>query len=210
MAVKRKEDRLQELREAVKMVQIVKTEERENGTKRVRRMAKEDPEARPTLTMLGAIPPLIPMIDDGHCDSDGDVGESQVEALYALLNLGIGNDLQVVLIFYLLHHNRHHYHHQQHHQTSSASSGSSIKTKAFPLDSILSHSPLTLMLCFASPELTEFSHYIAYLVGDEGLSVAAVAYAETIRWQQGMGRGGHADREEGGEGERAEKVKIKF
>ncbi|VVB10746.1 unnamed protein product [Arabis nemorensis] len=52
----------------------------------VRLMAKEDPEARVTLAMLGSIPPLVSMIDDSR------IADSQIASLYALLNLGIGND----------------------------------------------------------------------------------------------------------------------
>ncbi|CAN6174331.1 unnamed protein product [Urochloa humidicola] len=56
----------------------------------VRRKAKDDAAAREMLAMLGAIPPLVAMLDDGG----GDGGEEEVTAaaLYALLNLGIGND----------------------------------------------------------------------------------------------------------------------
>ncbi|CAL5074309.1 unnamed protein product [Urochloa decumbens] len=52
----------------------------------VRRKAKDDAAAREMLAMLGAIPPLVAMLDEG--------GEEEVTAaaLYALLNLGIGND----------------------------------------------------------------------------------------------------------------------
>ncbi|GJN33999.1 hypothetical protein PR202_gb22630 [Eleusine coracana subsp. coracana] len=57
----------------------------------VRRKAKDDAAARETLAMLGAIPPLVAMLDE----RDG-VGEKEEEstaaALYALLNLAIGND----------------------------------------------------------------------------------------------------------------------
>jgi hypothetical protein len=49
-------------------------------------LCKEDGKARVTLSMLGAIPPLVGMLDleDFEC---------QIDALYALLNLGIGNDV---------------------------------------------------------------------------------------------------------------------
>ncbi|KAG0466975.1 hypothetical protein HPP92_018555 [Vanilla planifolia] len=50
-----------------------------------RRLAKDCPEARRTLAMLGAIPSLVALLD-----SEG--SDSQISALYALLNLGIGND----------------------------------------------------------------------------------------------------------------------
>ncbi|CAL5088343.1 unnamed protein product [Urochloa decumbens] len=52
----------------------------------VRRKAKDDASAREMLAMLGAIPPLVAMLDGG-----GDE-EVTAAALYALLNLGIGND----------------------------------------------------------------------------------------------------------------------
>ena len=51
----------------------------------LRRLAREDSEIRVTLAMLGAIPPLVAMLDSEDLDS-------QVASLYALLNLGIGND----------------------------------------------------------------------------------------------------------------------
>lgn len=51
----------------------------------VRRKAKDDAGAREMLAMLGAIPPLVAMLDEGG-------EEITAAALYALLNLGIGND----------------------------------------------------------------------------------------------------------------------
>ncbi|KAJ4745674.1 ARM repeat superfamily protein [Rhynchospora pubera] len=60
----------------------------------IRRMAKEDADARETLAMLGAIPPLIGMLD-AHLDLDLD---SQITPLYALLNLAIGNDMNKAAI----------------------------------------------------------------------------------------------------------------
>lgn len=53
----------------------------------VRRKARDDADAREMLAMLGAISPLVAMLDE----SDGDE-ELLAAALYALLNLGIGND----------------------------------------------------------------------------------------------------------------------
>lgn len=97
--VRRKEERLEELRAAVRMLQNV--EERENGAKLVRSFAKEDCDARSTLAMLGAIPPLVTMLDhDHHHDGDGydDDDGSLIQAFYALLNLGIGNDLNKAAI----------------------------------------------------------------------------------------------------------------
>lgn len=55
------------------------------AAKDVRRLAKEDAEARETLAMLGAIPPLVVMLDS----PDVNIQEA---SLYALLNLGVGND----------------------------------------------------------------------------------------------------------------------
>lgn len=60
-------------------------EKRRESARRVRLLAKEDPGARTTLAMLGAIPPLVGMLDSSDLDS-------QIASLYALLNLGIGND----------------------------------------------------------------------------------------------------------------------
>ncbi|XP_039789488.1 U-box domain-containing protein 45-like [Panicum virgatum] len=54
----------------------------------VRRKAKDAAAAREMLAMLGAVPPLVAMLDEG-----GGGGEEVTDAvLYALLNLGIGND----------------------------------------------------------------------------------------------------------------------
>ena len=53
----------------------------------VRRKAKDDAGAREMLAMLGAIPPLVAMLDEG---AGGE--EITAAAMYALLNLGIGND----------------------------------------------------------------------------------------------------------------------
>jgi hypothetical protein len=58
---------------------------RVEAAKAVRRKAKDDAGAREMLAMLGAIPPLVAMLDDGGEDIT-------TAALYALLNLGIGND----------------------------------------------------------------------------------------------------------------------
>lgn len=52
----------------------------------VRRLAKDNPEARERLALLGAITPLVGMLDSEETDH-------QITALYALLNLGIGNEL---------------------------------------------------------------------------------------------------------------------
>ncbi|KAG1326589.1 U-box domain-containing protein 12 [Cocos nucifera] len=64
---------------------------RKEAAEEVRRLAKDDVEARETLAMLGAIPPLVGMLDS----SDPDF---QIGPLYALLNIGIGNDLNKAAI----------------------------------------------------------------------------------------------------------------
>ncbi|RZC53411.1 hypothetical protein C5167_012264 [Papaver somniferum] len=86
----------EELQNVVKKLQsVVLEDELEDGLKSkqqleaaldVRRYAKDDSEARITLAMLGSIPPLIGMLDSTNHDS-------QIASLYALLNLGIGNDM---------------------------------------------------------------------------------------------------------------------
>ncbi|XP_076927136.1 U-box domain-containing protein 45-like [Bidens hawaiensis] len=55
------------------------------GAKEVRELAKVDSEARTKLALLGAIQPLVAMLEYEDL-------ESQISALYALLNIGIGND----------------------------------------------------------------------------------------------------------------------
>lgn len=92
---RKKEERLEELRKAVRLVQSEAVEERENGAKLIRRLAKEDGEARTSLALMGAIPPLVAMIG---IDEASDESSSQIEAMYALLNLGIGNDLNKAAI----------------------------------------------------------------------------------------------------------------
>ncbi|KAK7260936.1 hypothetical protein RIF29_27237 [Crotalaria pallida] len=86
----KKELALEELKRLVK--ELVGVEEDCGARRRVavaastvRQLAKEDVEVRETLAMLGVIPPLVVMLDSEDIDS-------QIAALYALLNLGIGND----------------------------------------------------------------------------------------------------------------------
>ncbi|KAK8602606.1 hypothetical protein V6N13_057763 [Hibiscus sabdariffa] len=76
---------LEELKRLVKDLQMENEENKRVAASRVRLLTKEEPETRVTLAMLGTIPPLVAMLD--FEDSD-----SQIAALYALLNLGIGND----------------------------------------------------------------------------------------------------------------------
>lgn len=81
--VKKKTAVLDELKTVVKRLQC---DDILWGAKEVRRLTKEDPHARTTLALLGAIPTLVGMLD---CRTN-DV-EFQISALYALLNLGIAN-----------------------------------------------------------------------------------------------------------------------
>ena len=53
---------------------------KEEADSRVRSLAKEDSGARVTLAMLGAIPPLVGMLDFEDV-------QQQIASLYALLNL---------------------------------------------------------------------------------------------------------------------------
>ncbi|KFK32594.1 hypothetical protein AALP_AA6G263900 [Arabis alpina] len=87
---KKKEETLKILKRVVSDLQAEAEEEcGEDGEKKIaaaseiRLLAKDDTEARVMLAMLGAIPPLVSMIDDS---------DSQIASLYALLNIGIGND----------------------------------------------------------------------------------------------------------------------
>ncbi|XVF35664.1 hypothetical protein REPUB_Repub18cG0165600 [Reevesia pubescens] len=82
---KKKVEALEELKRVVKELQVEEEEKKRKAASKVRLLTKEDPETRVTLAMLGTIPPLVAMLD--FEDSD-----SQIAALYALLNLGIGND----------------------------------------------------------------------------------------------------------------------
>ncbi|XP_057958797.1 U-box domain-containing protein 13-like [Malania oleifera] len=88
---KRKIEALEELKVVAKMFQCQDLGKQKEGAMRVRRLAKEDSEARTTLAMLGAIPPLVGMLDSEDL-------ELLIESLYALLNLGIGNDVNKAAI----------------------------------------------------------------------------------------------------------------
>ncbi|KAK0571485.1 hypothetical protein LWI29_016886 [Acer saccharum] len=98
---KKKEEALEELKRVVRELQVEDDgggdEERKSkrrrieAASRVRLLAKENPETRVTLAMLGAIPPLAGMLDFEEIDS-------QIASLYALLNLGIGNDMNKAAI----------------------------------------------------------------------------------------------------------------
>ncbi|KAJ4958709.1 hypothetical protein NE237_025820 [Protea cynaroides] len=83
--MKRKVEVFEELQGVVKRLQFEEGLLQKESAVDVRRLAKEDSEARSTLAMLGAIPPLVGMLVSNDQDF-------QIASLYALLNLGIGND----------------------------------------------------------------------------------------------------------------------
>ncbi|KAM0939137.1 putative armadillo-like helical protein [Dioscorea sansibarensis] len=74
-----------ELQSVVTMLEGDDDRRRKSAAIDVRRLAKDDPNARETLAKLGSIQPLVGMLDS-------DDPETQIVSLYALLNLGIGND----------------------------------------------------------------------------------------------------------------------
>ncbi|XP_023524173.1 U-box domain-containing protein 7-like [Cucurbita pepo subsp. pepo] len=80
------EEDLEEFICVVKKLQDDDLVKRRAAASRVRLLAKEDAEARETFAILGAISPLIGMLDLED-------NESKIASLYALLNLGIGNDM---------------------------------------------------------------------------------------------------------------------
>lgn len=83
---KKKEEALEKLKRLVKdLHEEDDSVKRREAATTVRMLAKENLEVRGTLSMLGAIPPLVAMLDSKDVDS-------QIASLYALLNLGIGND----------------------------------------------------------------------------------------------------------------------
>ena len=100
METKKKEEKLEDLKRLVKELQQHEEDSTKNkkseAAAKVRLLAKEELEVRGTLAMLGAIPPLVAMLDETE---QNDVN-SLVSSLYALLNLGIGNDASV---FFFLH-----------------------------------------------------------------------------------------------------------
>lgn len=80
------EERSKKLKEVVKRLQSGGDGDALGGAREVRELTKDGSEARMNLALLGAIPPLVAMLDSDDL-------HSQIAALYALLNLGIGNDL---------------------------------------------------------------------------------------------------------------------
>lgn len=88
---RRKMEAFEELCKVVKRLQFEEEKEkRKVAASEVRRLAKDDADARETLAMLGAIPALVGMLDMHSLLVELDF---QVHVLYALLNLGIGNDM---------------------------------------------------------------------------------------------------------------------
>lgn len=85
---KKNEEMLEILKRVVRDLQVEEMdgEKKVMAASEVRLLAKDDTEARVTLAMLGAIPPLVSMIDDSQNE------DAQIASLYALLNLGIRND----------------------------------------------------------------------------------------------------------------------
>ncbi|KAL6213003.1 hypothetical protein ACLB2K_018218 [Fragaria x ananassa] len=90
---KKKVEALEKLKRVARELQVENdaVEMRRAAASDVRLLAKEDSEARATLAMLGVIPPLVVMIDSDDVDA-------QIASLYALLNLGIGNDVNKAAI----------------------------------------------------------------------------------------------------------------
>lgn len=82
---KKKEETLTEMKHVVKDLRGEDSTKRRIAAARVRSLTKEDSEARGSLAMLGAISPLVGMLDSEDL-------HSQIDSLYALLNLGIAND----------------------------------------------------------------------------------------------------------------------
>jgi len=60
---KKKEETLTEMKNVVKDLRVENSTKRRMAAARVRSLTKEDSEARGTLAMLGAISPLVGMLD---------------------------------------------------------------------------------------------------------------------------------------------------
>lgn len=95
---RKKVEALEKLKRVVRDLQNAEGEgevdcegKRRESARSVRLLAKEDSAARATLAMLGAIPPLVGMLDSSDL-------ESRIASLYAVLNLGIGNDMNKAAI----------------------------------------------------------------------------------------------------------------
>lgn len=89
--VRRKEQALEGLKKVAKKLQQEGSMEVVlEGAAEVRRLTKDDPQARTTLALLGVIPPLVALLD-----AQDPTFHSQIASLYALLNLAITNDALV-------------------------------------------------------------------------------------------------------------------
>ncbi|CAA0829369.1 ARM repeat superfamily protein [Striga hermonthica] len=85
---RRKEEALERLKGvARKLQEAAEGPSVVEGAAEVRRLTKDDPEARATLALLGVIPPLVALLD-----AQDPTFRTQIAALYALLNLAIAND----------------------------------------------------------------------------------------------------------------------
>lgn len=90
-AVRKKVEALEVLKKTVRSLQASSSQHGNDlanvieGAREIRKLTKDDSKARTTLASLGAIPPLVALLDSPDLSS-------QIAALYALLNLGIGND----------------------------------------------------------------------------------------------------------------------
>ncbi|KAG8375638.1 hypothetical protein BUALT_Bualt10G0121100 [Buddleja alternifolia] len=86
--VMRKELVLEALKKVAKKLQQEESMEAVlEGAAEVRKLTKDDPQARTTLALLGVIPPLVALLD-----AEDPTFHFQISALYALLNLAITND----------------------------------------------------------------------------------------------------------------------
>ncbi|EPS64193.1 hypothetical protein M569_10585, partial [Genlisea aurea] len=93
-AVVRKERILEELKTAARKLQMAAREaEAAEAATEVRRLAKDDAQARTTLALLGVVPPLVGLLD-AAAEAEGTAAAycSQIASLYALLNLSIANN----------------------------------------------------------------------------------------------------------------------
>ncbi|GLJ29162.1 hypothetical protein SUGI_0574990 [Cryptomeria japonica] len=89
--VERKIRAFNELQTVVQSLQFGNEIAQKKAAIDIRKLAKDDAHARVTLAMLGAIPPLVGMLDSSEANV-------QTSALFALLNLAIGNDLNKAAI----------------------------------------------------------------------------------------------------------------
>lgn len=89
--VEKKIKAFNELQTIAQSLQFGNESVQQKAAQDVRRLAKDDAQARVTLAMLGAIPPLVGMLDCSEATM-------RISVLFALLNLAIGNDLNKAAI----------------------------------------------------------------------------------------------------------------